>query len=91
MRSAEQWIDAVQTTGIVVIAATLVYVVIRLERQMRLWAETLASINRQLREQATAIREQGPFADTLMSQRIEANEMRIEAIEKRLPPIEPSS
>jgi hypothetical protein len=28
------------------------------------------------------------LADTLMSQRIEANETRIKAIEKRLPPIE---
>jgi hypothetical protein len=84
MRNAEQLIDAVQTTGIIVIAAALIYVVIRLERQFRCWAETLASVNKQLREQATAIREQGAVADTLMSQ-------RIEAIEKRLPPMEPSS
>jgi hypothetical protein len=84
-------IDTVQTTGIMVTAAALIYVVIRLERQIRLWAETPASINTQLREQATASREQGPLVDTPMSRRIEANEMHIEAIEKRLPPVEPSS
>jgi hypothetical protein len=72
MRNAEQLIDAVQTTGIIVIAAALIYVVIRLERQFRCWAETLASVNKQLREQATAIREQAAVADTLMSERIEA-------------------
>ena len=91
VRSAGQLIDAVQTTGIIVIAAALIYVVIRLERQIRCWAETLASVNQHLGDQATAIIEQAAVADTLMSQRIEAHETRIEAIEKRLPPIEPSS
>jgi hypothetical protein len=91
MRSPGQLVDAVQTTGIIVIAAALIYVVIRLERQIRCWAETLASVNKQLKEQAKAIREQGLVADTLMSQRIDANETRIKAIEKRLPPIESSS
>ena len=91
MRSAGRLIDAVQTTGIIVIASALIYVVIRLERQIRSWAETLASVNEHLRDQATAIREQGAAADTLISQRIEANEERIKAIEQRLPPIDPSS
>jgi hypothetical protein len=89
--SAGRLIDAVQTTGIVVIASALIYVVIRLERQIRCWTETLASVNQHLKDQATAIIEQPAVADTLMSQRIEAHETRIEAIERRLPPIEPSS
>jgi hypothetical protein len=55
MRSADQLIDTVQTTGIMVVAAALIYVVTRLECQIRLWAETLASIDTQLREQATAL------------------------------------
>jgi hypothetical protein len=87
----QQLIDAVQTTGIIVIAAALIYVVIPLERQIRGRAETLALVNQHLRDQATAIIEQAAVADTLMSQRIEAHKTRIEAIEKRLQPIEPSS
>jgi hypothetical protein len=63
MRSADQLIDTVQTTGIMVVAAALIYVVTRLECQIRLWAETLASIDTQLREQATAIRELGPLVE----------------------------
>ncbi len=89
MSSAGQWIDVVQTAGIMVMAAALIYVVLRLERQIRCWADTLASVNRNLREQATAIREQGSVADSLISERIEANETRIKALEKRLPPFEP--
>jgi hypothetical protein len=90
-QSAGQLIDAVQTTGIIVIASALIYVVIRLERQIRCWAETLASVNQHLRDQAAAIREHVAVADTLMSQRFEAQETRIEAIEQRCPPIEPPS
>ena len=91
MSAALQHFQDQAVEGIIVIASTLIYVVIRLERQIRCWAETLASVNQHLRDQATAIREHAAVADTLMSQRIEAHETRIEAIEKRLPPIEPSS
>ena len=83
-------IDAVQTTGIFVIASALIYVVIRFELQMRRWAETLASVNEQFRDQAGAVGEQAAVADAIMLERIEANERRVEAIEKRLGPIEPS-
>ena len=83
-------IDAVQTTGIFVIASALIYVVIRLELQMRRWAETVALVNEQFRDQAAAVGEQAAVTDAVMSERIEANERRIEAIEKRLRPIEPS-
>jgi hypothetical protein len=85
-----QLIDAFQTTGIFVIASALIYVVIRLELQMRRWADTVASVNEQLRDQAEVVGEQAAAASAIMLERIEANERRIEAIEKRLRPIEPS-
>jgi hypothetical protein len=42
------WVDAVQTIGIVVIAAALVYVIWRLESQIRRWVKLLERVDGKL-------------------------------------------
>ena len=67
------FIDAVQTAGIVVISGALIYVVVRLDREIRRWANTLTDVNKQLREQAA------------LGQRIVKLEARLDAIERNSP------
>jgi uncharacterized membrane protein YqjE len=42
------WVDAIQTTGIVIIAAALVYVIWRLERQIKTWVKLLEHVDGKL-------------------------------------------
>lgn len=67
------FIDAVQTAGIVVISGALIYVVVRLDREIRRWAATLTDVNKQLREQAA------------LAERIVKLEARLDAIERNSP------
>ena len=74
------FIDAVQTAGIVVISGALIYVVVRLDREIRRWANTLTDVNKQLKEQA-ALGE----AVARAWERIEKLEARLDAIERNRP------
>ena len=67
------FIDAVQTAGIIVIAGALIYVVVRLDHEIRRWAATLTDVNKQLREQAA------------LAERIVKLEARLAAIERNRP------
>ena len=67
------FIDAVQTAGIVVISGALIYVIVRLDREILRWANTLTDVNKQLREQAA------------LAERIVKLEARLAAIERNSP------
>jgi hypothetical protein len=44
----EFWVDVIQTIGIVIIAAALVYVIGRLERQIKTWVKLLDRVDGKL-------------------------------------------
>ena len=48
MRSVGQFIDVVQTVGIIVIALAVIWALLRFERDIRTWLATLEDINRRL-------------------------------------------
>lgn len=74
MDGGADFVDTVQTAGIAVMCGALIYVVVRLDREIKRWAATLAEVNAQLRDQAS------------LAQRIARLEARLDAVEQEKPP-----